>query len=99
MRLSLYLLLLLVAFSFSFAVTQLTSCGTISASGQYELANNVSTTSICFTISASDVDFSCKGFAINTTTSAQAQRAFDIYGVNNVTVRDCPNITNYVYGA
>ncbi|MEM4271467.1 MAG: right-handed parallel beta-helix repeat-containing protein, partial [Candidatus Pacearchaeota archaeon] len=46
------------------AATLLTSCGNITSSGEYVLANDVSSTTGCFMISASNVTLDCAGHTI-----------------------------------
>jgi parallel beta-helix repeat protein len=43
---------------------EISSCQTLSTSGNYTLAQNVTTTGTCFEITASNITLDCKGFAI-----------------------------------
>ena len=71
--------------------TPVSSCQTISSGGLYVLTSDISSTSTCINIGASNVFLSCAGHTITYDTGANGYRyGVEISsGVNNVTVQDC----------
>ena len=77
--------------------TSITNCGTISASGNYELVNDVSSggSAQCFLFTKNDTYFDCQGYNVNQTVSSSG--AFKYSNLHNITVKNC-NITNFDLG-
>lgn len=67
----------------------LTSCGTISASGTYNLLNNVDASGTCFTITASDVNLNCNGYTINFSKAPTSTAYGILISSSNVRVDGC----------
>lgn len=67
----------------------LTECQTIDASGNYELLNNLTSATTCFTISAENVVIDCKGYSINVTGYPNTFIANLQAGANNGTIKNC----------
>ena len=76
------------------SATSITTCGTISASGNYELVNDVASggSAQCFLFTKNDTYFDCQGYNINQTVSSAV--AFKYSNLHNITVKNC-NITNF----
>lgn len=99
--------------SLSFAATNVSDCGVISSSGEYELnvsvgSNTSSSTALlagsfsCIYINSSDVSFSCNGFNVDANGASSADIGIGA-GISagpvltNITIMNCPNITNYSF--
>ncbi|MCI0503073.1 right-handed parallel beta-helix repeat-containing protein, partial [Candidatus Micrarchaeota archaeon] len=87
------------------------NCPIITTSGTYTMLNNytgspnpapeiVVAATACVKIAASDVVFDCAGYSITGNASGGFQKAGIIINssYNNVTVKNCPGISNYTYG-
>ena len=101
------------ASTFGILQNNLSQCFIINSSGNYQLANAVQgapfsiagvtdISQACVIIASDDVDFSCNGFSITNNGTADAS-AVVINGsvavdYSNVTIRDCPSISQYEFG-
>ncbi|MEM3240876.1 MAG: NosD domain-containing protein [Candidatus Micrarchaeaceae archaeon] len=68
------------------AVYPLSSCQAITHPGNYSLVQNIVTPSSCFSISASNVVFSCQNTTI---TGSGSGYAFGIHNATNVSINNC----------
>ena len=102
-------LLYFASFAFAGGNDSLTSCPTINESGDYRMIGNLTGApndasplgggSSCVKIAASNVTFDCNGF--NITNNGTGGTTFGILlngSANNVTVKNCPGISGYIYG-
>jgi len=64
-------------------------CGTINQGGNYIFTGNLSTTSTCISISASNIDLNCNSNGINTTSTTATHNIIAVGANNNVTIRNC----------
>ncbi|MFA5187206.1 MAG: right-handed parallel beta-helix repeat-containing protein [Patescibacteria group bacterium] len=77
------------------------SPGSYSQSGNFFGAPNVinGVQNVCLLINASNVDWDCSG---NTIINDGTDTSFGVYvngPLSNITIRNCPNVSGYVYGA
>ncbi|MDE1851176.1 MAG: right-handed parallel beta-helix repeat-containing protein [Candidatus Micrarchaeota archaeon] len=77
------------------ATFPISSCMTISASGNYSLSQDVLSSGTCFRIDASNVTINCDGHLVLTSTGTHD--AFSVSGKSNVSISNC-NILNYAHG-
>ncbi|MFH2101157.1 MAG: right-handed parallel beta-helix repeat-containing protein [Candidatus Micrarchaeota archaeon] len=95
--------------SSDYGILEDAACRIISSPGSYSLASNASgapygvpaayADAACIVIDSSDVDFNCNGYNISNDGTANAAAIF-VNGTastqhTNVTIRDCPHITEY----
>ncbi|MEM4327697.1 MAG: right-handed parallel beta-helix repeat-containing protein [Candidatus Woesearchaeota archaeon] len=74
------------------AATTLSSCGTITSPGSYQLSQNVSSTGTCFQIQTSDIELDCAGFTIEygtTTTGIGINVSNGTTFLSNITIKNC----------
>ncbi len=91
-----------------YAILQVAKCPIINSSGVYKQGgnyigapNNASplTNFTCVEIAASNVTFDCNGFTITNNATAGTTYGILVNGsLKNVTVQNCPGISNYTYG-
>ncbi|MBI5060801.1 MAG: right-handed parallel beta-helix repeat-containing protein [Candidatus Aenigmarchaeota archaeon] len=84
----LVLLFTLIAFFGLANASPITSCGTISSSGSYDVSNDLSASQTCMQIFASNVLLDCHGRRITYSTSFFGD-GIAIVSANNVTVKNC----------
>lgn len=77
------------------ATFPITSCMTISASGNYSLSKDVLSSGTCFRIATSNVTLNCDGHLVLTSTGTRD--AFSVSGQSNVSISNC-DIRNYAHG-
>ncbi|HSB47690.1 MAG TPA: hypothetical protein VLD37_06780, partial [Candidatus Bilamarchaeum sp.] len=91
----------------SFSVNSVTGCADITnnTDPDYQLANDLSGANqssvagpACVRISVSNVSLDCNGFDITNNGTAGLTIAIYTDSVSNVTVRNCPGLSEYVYG-
>jgi parallel beta-helix repeat protein len=97
-----------MSFQLSNASVNVHSCSLIDGNGEYVLTANligapVSASplsgSTCIKIASSNVTFDCNGFNITNNGTAGATYGILLNGsLTNVTVKNCPAISNYTYG-
>ncbi len=88
--------------------TSVANCMEIGSAGVYELSSGLEGAPIsasprggttCIKITASDVTLDCNGFSIINNGTADTSRAIlALSDLANVTLRNCPSLTNYSYG-
>lgn len=87
------------------SVTNLVTCDAITAPGYYSLitdvwgADTAITNTTCYPITVSNIVLDCAGY--NITNNGTAGITYGIYvndSITNVTVQNCPGISNYTYG-
>ena len=102
-----FALALLIISGLSFSVNSVTGCTDITNNTDplYQLANDLSGANqssvagpACVRISASNVILDCNGFDITNNGTAGLTIAIHPNTVSNVTVRNCPSLSGYVYG-
>ena len=83
-----YIFLFLATFTIVSAQTGISACQTISAPGTYVLTSDVSSTSYCFIIGASNIVLDCAGHTI-TGRNLSSVGIYNSAGHDNVTVKNC----------
>ncbi|MFH0884786.1 MAG: NosD domain-containing protein [Candidatus Micrarchaeota archaeon] len=100
---------LLMLAGLSFSLTTVSSCGILNVSGEtYTLDTNLSGAPVdasplggnaCVKITSSNVIFDCNGFNISDNGTSGTTYGILLNGsLTNVTVRNCPGVSNYKYG-
>ncbi len=91
-----------------YAILQVSNCPIITSSGVYNQTNNFIgapnnasplTNSTCVKIAASNVTYNCNGFNITNNATVGTTYGILVNGsLSNVTIQNCPLVTNYSYG-
>jgi parallel beta-helix repeat protein len=101
-----FVLLLMLA-TFSFAATNVSTCQVINSGGEYVLNTSLEGAPVeatpsgtaCIRINTSNVLLDCAGFTITENGTLGTKTGVNVGpGLTNITVQNCPNVSNYDHG-
>jgi parallel beta-helix repeat protein len=101
------IILVLLFSGITYAATNVSSCQVINSGGEYVMNTSLAGAPVeatpsgtaCIRINSSDVSLDCAGFTITENGTLGTKTGINIgSGVTNITVMNCPNVSNYDHG-